>query len=144
MKQDDGGGTDRRGLGRMLRFLVGGGLNTAVTYGVYLALHLWLSYQLAFLIAYAAGIVFSYFFNSTVVFRRRMSWSGMLVFPLVYVVQYAISAVVLRGIVEYMNVPAWIAPLAVSVLLLPLTYVLTRLVVNRFNPAGAGAPAADQ
>lgn len=129
---------DRPGLARVLRFLLGGGLNTAVTYGVYLVLHQMLSYQLAFLIAYATGILFAYFYNSTVVFKRRMSWSGMLAFPVVYLVQYAISALVLGGIVEYTRVPSWIAPLLVSVLTLPLTYVLTKLVVNRFNPGSAG------
>ncbi|WP_305820955.1 GtrA family protein [Massilia brevitalea] len=124
----------RAGMLRVLRFLVGGGLNTAVTYLVYLALHAVLSYQLAFFIAYAAGIVFSYFFNSTVVFKRRMSWHGMVVFPLVYLVQYGVSALVLGLLVEHTALPSWIAPLLVSVITLPLTFVLTRLVVNRFNP----------
>jgi putative flippase GtrA len=140
-KGSDGPG--RSGLGRVLRFLVGGGLNTAVTYLVYLALHQVLNYQLAFLIAYAAGIVFSYFFNSKVVFQRRMTWTGMLVFPLVYLVQYAVSALVLGAIVEYTAVPSWVAPLLVSVLTLPLTFVLTRFVVNRFNPLEGDLRRAD-
>lgn len=131
---DDGSLARRAGILRALRFLVGGGLNTAVTYLVYLALHVVLSYQLAFFIAYAAGIVFSYFFNSTVVFKRRMSWSGMGVFPLVYLVQYGVSALVLGAIVEHTVMPSWIAPLLVSVVTLPLTFVMTRFVVNRFNP----------
>jgi putative flippase GtrA len=120
-------------LRRLVGFVIGGGLNTAVTYLVYLALHFSLSYQLAYFLAYAVGIVFSYCFNSKVVFQKAMSWQGMLAFPAVYVVQYAVSAVALAIIVERIAVPAWIAPLLVSVLTLPLTYVLTRLVVNRFN-----------
>lgn len=139
--QHPDGARKRPDLGRVLRFVIGGGLNTAVTYGVYLALHTVFDYQLAFLIAYAAGIVFSYFFNSAVVFRRRMTWTGMLVFPLVYLVQYGVSALVLGALVEYTTVPSWIAPLLVSVLTLPLTFVLTRLVVNRFNPPDGGAAA---
>jgi putative flippase GtrA len=133
-----------RGFGRIVRFVVGGGLNTAVTYCVYLLLHQVLSYQRAYLIAYAAGIVFSYFFNSTVVFKRRMSWSGMLVFPLVYLVQYAISALALGAIVEYSPVSSKLAPLVVSVLTLPVTFVLTRFVLGRFNGSDRAAYSASE
>jgi putative flippase GtrA len=118
---------------RVARFLIGGGLNTAVSYLAYLALHRYLSYQLAYLIAYAFGIVFSYSFNSKVVFQKAMSWRGMLAFPAVYVVQYAVSASVLALFVERIGVPAWSAALLVIVLTLPLSYFLTRFVVHRFN-----------
>lgn len=118
---------------RLARFIVGGGLNTGVTYLIYLALHIRLSYQLAYLVAYLAGIAFSYCFNSIFVFRKNMSWGGALVFPAVYAIQYAVSAMVLGIIVEQTPVSAWAAPLIVSVLTLPLTYVLTKLVVDRFN-----------
>ena len=122
-------------LRRLVSFVIGGGLNTGVTYLIYLLLHLQLrlSYQLAYLLAYAAGIAFSYCFNSKVVFKKRMSWRGLLVFPAVYVVQYAVSALALALIVERGLMPEWAAPLLVAVLTLPLTYVLTKLVVNRFN-----------
>lgn len=118
---------------QLASFVIGGAFNTGVTYLCYLGLHMLLSYQVAYLLAYAAGIVFSYCFNSLVVFRRPMSWRGLMAFPAVYLVQYAVSALILALIVEQFGVPAWWAPLAVSVLMLPLTYVLTRFVLNRFN-----------
>lgn len=123
----------RARLRRIAGFVIGGGFNTGVTYVIYVVLHQVLRYQVAYLLAYAAGIVFSYVFNSLVVFRRPMSWRGMLAFPAVYVVQYLVSAAVLALIVEWLGVPAWWAPLMVSVLMLPLTYVLTRFVLTRFN-----------
>lgn len=127
------GGAPMTRTRRLLSFVIGGGLNTAITYLLYLALHLVLSYQLAFFLAYAAGVVFAYCFNSKVVFRKAMSWQGMLVFPAVYVVQYAVSALALALLVERIAVAQWLAPLLVSVLTLPLTYLMTRFVVNRFN-----------
>lgn len=123
----------RARLRRIAGFVIGGACNTGVTYLIYLALHLVLNYQLAYLLAYAAGIVFSYVFNSLVVFRRPMSWRGLMAFPAVYIVQYLVSAGVLALIVETIKVPAWWAPLLVSVLMLPLTYLLTRFVLTRFN-----------
>lgn len=123
----------RARLRRIAGFVIGGALNTAVTYLIYLALHQVLRYQLAYLLAYAAGIAFSYVFNSLVVFLRPMSWRGMLAFPAVYVVQYLASAGVLALIVEGFGVPAWWAPLLVSALMVPLTYLLARFVLTRFN-----------
>lgn len=123
----------RARLRRIAVFVIGGALNTAVTYLIYLVLQEVLRYQFAYLLAYAAGIAFSYVFNSLVVFRRPMSWRGMLAFPAVYVIQYLVSAGVLALIVEGFGVPAWWAPLLVSLLMLPLTYLLTRFVLTRFN-----------
>jgi putative flippase GtrA len=118
---------------RIAGFVVGGGLNTAVTYLLYLALHLQLGYHLAFLLAYMAGILFSYWFNSTFVFKKAMSWRGLLAFPLVYVVQYAVSALVLVLLVEQGGVAEWLAPLLVSAIMLPLTYVMVKFVLHRYN-----------
>jgi putative flippase GtrA len=118
---------------RIASFVIGGALNTGVTYLIYLTLHLVLSYQVAYLLAYAAGVVFSYVFNSSIVFHRSMSWRGLLAFPAVYVVQYLVSAGVLALFVESFGVPAWWAPLLVSFLMLPLTYSLMRFVLKRFN-----------
>ncbi len=132
-----GTGSDVAGTGararRLIGFVVGGGLNTGVTYLVYFVLHLKLSYQVAYFIAYVAGILFSYFFNSKVVFKKQMTWTGLLVFPAVYLVQYLISALALAAIVEWAGMDPWFAPLVVSVLTLPLTYIMARFVLQRFN-----------
>ena len=59
---------------RWALFLVGGGLNTAITFIIYLIASRFASYQLAYGAGYVAGIVFSYFFNATFVFRTRLSF----------------------------------------------------------------------
>jgi putative flippase GtrA len=127
------GESRRARVRRIAGFIIGGGLNTGVTYLIYLALHRVLSYQVAYLIAYGAGVLFSYVFNSSVVFHRSMTWRGLLAFPAVYVVQYLASAGVLALFVESFGVPAWWAPLLVSILMLPLTYSMMRFVLTRFN-----------
>lgn len=115
---------------RWLRFVAGGVANTAFSYGVYLLLQLVLAYQVAYLLAYAAGIVFAYWFNARHVFHAPMSWRGLFAYPLVYVVQYAGSALLLYALVERAGAaPAW-APLAVTVVMLPLTYTMNRFVLT--------------
>lgn len=128
-------------LARWARFVVGGVINTGFGYGLYLLLALALPYPLAYLLAYAAGVVFSYWFNAVVVFRVPLSWAGFLAFPLVYAVQYLISAALLGLLVEWLQVPHKLAPLAVAACMVPLSYVISKLVLAwsaRRSAAAAG------
>lgn len=116
---------------RWLRFILGGGINTAFTYGVYLALNRAIDYQWAYLIAYALGIVFAYWFNARLVFRAPLSWNGLLAYPLVYVIQYGISAITLVILIEHLGIPQALAPLVVTAAMLPVTYVMSKLIIKR-------------
>lgn len=115
---------------RWVRFLVGGAVNTGVTYGLYFLLQKGLHYQLAYGIAYGFGVVFSYWFNAVVVFDAPLSWKGLFTYPVVYIVQYLVSALFLSLIVEVLAVPSQIGPLLVVILMIPLTYVMSRWVLR--------------
>jgi putative flippase GtrA len=115
---------------RWLRFLAGGGINTAFTYAVYLGLNRVMPYQAAYFIAFALGIVFAYWFNAVVVFRVPLSWKGLFSYPVVYVVQYVASAFLLGGLVEVLGIKQSLAPLVVSVVMVPVTYVMSRFVIG--------------
>nr|WP_225927323.1 GtrA family protein [Pseudomonas ekonensis] len=115
---------------RWISFLIGGGLNTGLTYGLYLLLSVWIDYQIAYAIAYAAGIVFAYFFNAKVVFKVQQSWSGMLVYPTIYLVQYLLGALLLNLLVEHLHLHKAIAPILVIALLLPCSYLLNKFVLK--------------
>lgn len=60
-----------------------------------------------------------------------MSWGGFLTYPMVYVIQYSISALALGFIVEKIGIPESVAPILVAVITLPLTYLLSKEVINR-------------
>jgi putative flippase GtrA len=111
---------------RWFRFLAGGGLNTIVTYALYLGINQILSYQISYLIAYVTGIVFSYCLNAIFVFRVQLSWKGLFTFPLVYIFQYVASAILLGAMVEFGSINAKIAPLFVLVIMIPVTYSLVK------------------
>jgi putative flippase GtrA len=110
------------------RFLIGGAINTAGTYVVYLGLRTVVDYQWAFLAAYLLGIAFSYVFNALVVFRTQLRWASAVSFPFVYVLQYGASAGILALLVEGFGLDERIAPLIVTVAMIPLTYYLTRFI----------------
>ena len=115
---------------RPLRFLCGGAANTLLSWLLYLALVQVLPYQWAYLGAYVAGIVFAYWVNATFVFRVALSWRGLFAYPAVYVVQYLAAAVLLEVLVRFAGAAPAYAPLAVTAILLPLTYLMNKLVLR--------------
>lgn len=115
---------------RWISFLIGGGLNTGLTYCLYLLLSYLIDYQIAYAIAYVAGIVFAYFFNSKVVFKVEHSLIGMLVYPTIYLVQYIFGALLLNLLVEHLHLHKAIAPILVILLLLPSSYLLNKIVLK--------------
>ncbi len=120
----------RRWGGEVLRFLIGGASTTLVSYAAYLLLLPHFSYLVAYSIAYAIGIGWSYFANTLFVFRRRPSVKRALAFPLVYAIQYLAGTALLVVLVDGLHVGQHIAPLAVVILTLPVTYVLSRWIIT--------------
>lgn len=114
-----------------LQFIGGGALNTGFTYGLYFLLQMFLNYQVAYGIAYAAGILFSYWFNSVVVFRTELNTGTLVRYPLVYLVQYAAGALLLGTLVEVVGISSRFAPLLVTVLMIPATFVMSRWIILR-------------
>ena len=121
----------RKSFADLIKFVVGGGINTAFTYGLYLGLQVIMPYQVAYALAFATGIVFSYWFNATIVFKTPISWKGAFSFPLVYLAQYLLSAVLLSVFVEQLGIAQSIAPLIVIIVTIPITFVLTRWFLRR-------------
>jgi putative flippase GtrA len=117
-------------IDRWLCFLTGGAVNTAFSYTVYLFLKIIMAYQWAYFIAYALGVVFAYWFNASWVFRVPISWRGLLSYPIVYVIQYLISALFLGALIEKWGVSVNLAPFYVIVALLPITYLMNRVVLT--------------
>ena len=115
---------------RWASFLAGGFLNTLLTYGIYLLLNMYISYQKSYVIAYITGIVFSYLFNAQIVFNVKKSWKGLMAYPLVYLLQYILAALMLSLMVERLGIPKEIAPLLIIVLLLPVTYLLSKIILK--------------
>ena len=113
------------------RFLVAGAINTASTVALYVVLLAFVSHALAYSVAFAAGVVISYLLNRTFVFRSRGGFDTVLLFPLVYLVQYLVGLGVVLVWVDVLHLPASVASLVAVVVTIPLTYVLARWVFLR-------------
>lgn len=114
----------------ILRFLIGGVINTGVSYSCYLLLKMVFTYQFSYALSYVIGILFSYCFNAKVVFSVPISWRGFFAYPLVYVVQYLLSALMLEGIVVKLSIKDSLAPLLVTVIMVPVTFSISKAILT--------------
>lgn len=119
------------------RFLIAGGANTLLGYGLYLLLNLALDYRIAYTLSYVAGIGISFVLNSLYVFRQPLRWQHLAVYPLVYVLQYAAGLATVWLFVSVMGWPEALAPWAAVAASLPLTFIATRFVLRKRPDAAA-------
>ncbi|WP_188248455.1 GtrA family protein [Stenotrophomonas maltophilia] len=120
----------RASLPTIARFLAGGVLNTGSTFVLYWLLLLVVEYRAAYAISFAAGILLSYLINTRFVFRTSHSLRKVILFPLVYLAGYFAGAIVLQFSVVHLGVDTRIAPLLSVCATLPLTYVLSKLILT--------------
>jgi putative flippase GtrA len=113
------------------RFVAVGILNTGLGYILYLVVLLVLPYNLAYTISYIIGIFIAYYLNSLLVFRQPLSARKALQYPLVYVVQYLLGIMLLGKLVQGLSLPAWIGPLIVVMVTLPVTFIISRIIIKR-------------
>ncbi|OUM07340.1 hypothetical protein BW686_10485 [Pseudomonas syringae] len=109
------------------RFLMSGGFNTALTYGIYLILLMFLSYKTSYTISYATGILLAYVLNRFFVFKSHQGLRSVILLPLIYAIQYGLSLVILWCWVEKLKFDERLAPLAAIALTLPVTFALSKL-----------------
>jgi putative flippase GtrA len=77
------------------------------------------------------GIVFSYLFNSVIVFKVKASIKGLITYPVVYLIQYLTTAVFLALFVESGLASETIAPLLAIGLTIPITYLAAKFFIVR-------------
>jgi len=108
------------------RFVLAGGVNTAITYGLYLALLPFLPYQASYTAAYVVGIVIAYLFNRNLVFLSHRGVRSVVLLPVVYLAQYLVSLLVLWLWIDRAGLSARLGPIIVIAVTVPLTYLLSR------------------
>src|SRR5258708_5613028 len=104
------------------RFLGVGLLNTILTYLLYLALLLMLSYPVAYTVSFAVGIAFAAVANAGLVFRTRLGLRSALRFTAVYFANYAAGMSIVIGLVDWAHISTALAPLAATIVLFPLNF----------------------
>jgi putative flippase GtrA len=120
--------------GTIPRFLATGGLNTAVTYLVYLSLLGVIGYRGAFTVAFVGGVILSYGLNAVFVFGRPLQRRTFLAFSLTYVAQYLLGLLLLSVLIDGLGVPAKVAPILSVLVTASLTYLASRVIFRAGPP----------
>lgn len=118
-------------LKRVRIFFLGGVANTALTLGACFLLGAVTDYRSAFVIAYAGGIVFAYFFNCVLVFQRPVSLKSFLVYPLTYIFQFLFGLICMEVLIRGMSVRESFAPVIAAACTFPVSFLLNKLTLHR-------------
>lgn len=114
---------------QMFGFAMTGILSTLIMFGLYVMLYQLMNYQYAYLIAYTISVIALYFMNMFV-FKGIMSLHTFLEFPLIYLLQYVLGAAALEFMV-WLGFSVTYTPLLVVIVLLPITFLLNRIVFSK-------------
>lgn len=110
------------------RFVVAGGINTVLTYALYLFLLPSTGYAIAYTISYAAGIGLALLLHARYVFNAAITPRSMVLYPLFYLGQYLLGLAVVSAAVKWFGIAPEYA-LAISIAInVPLMFMLSRWV----------------
>ncbi|WP_368194659.1 GtrA family protein [Aeromonas sp. R2-2] len=117
-----------------IRFIIAGSTNTAISYLIYLILLTQLSYTWSYTISYICGILISYFMGRKFIFKEHNGILTILTIPFIYITQYLFGMVIIWLWIDTLGMPIYLAPVLVTILSLPMTYIMTRIafVKNKF------------
>ena len=127
----------RTQLFQVVKFAVVGVINTGTFYALYLVLHTWLPYYPAFVIAFLASMVGSFFLNTYITYRTRPTWRKFLLFPLTNLTNFVVTSVGVFVLVEWWDVGERIAPLLAAAAAIPVTFLLSRRILAHRDTAAA-------
>lgn len=110
-------------------FVIFGLINTGATYFLYLLLLNFMHYQIAYFLVYTFGIILAYDLNSRFVFRVKITARKSFYYPLIYIVQYMIGALLSYILVDLCEVPSRWSLLIVITILVPISYLLNKMIL---------------
>ena len=109
-----------------VRYVLAGVANTGLSYGLFLLLLAWLTYHVAYAIAYIAGIGFQFLLHTCFVYRVSPTVARLRGYPVIHVLLYGFGATLLHVLVNMLYVnPRW-AALIVIFASIPVGFLLTR------------------
>jgi putative flippase GtrA len=116
------------------KYIIAGGINTVVTYFIYLGFLLVMPYPWAYSITYGIGIVLGYILNAKWVFGAGSSLQTAVIYPLSYGINYILGVSMLWFMVEIIHLPKQIAPIIGLVISVPFMYIFTKAIFKKKHP----------
>ena len=116
----------------IIRFCIVGGLATAVHYGIYLLLQLWIWTWLAYTIGYVLSFLMNYMLTNYFTFRTKPSVQNGIGFVISHAVNYGLHIGLLELFLWLGVSDVW-APIPVYCIVIPVNFLLVRFVFKNLN-----------
>ncbi|HDP5831914.1 TPA: flippase GtxA [Staphylococcus aureus] len=119
----------------ILKFIIVGGINTLNYYVVYLLLLklLHIEYMISHITGFIVAFVISYYLNCYFVYKVKPTWRKFISFPITQIVNVSLQTVLLYVFVSWLNLPAEIAPFAGLIIMIPITFILSKWILKDSN-----------
>ena len=121
---------DKKKLGEIVRFIVVGGLATAIQYGIYLLMLLWLQPLLSNTIGYFVSFTFNYIASTRYTFRVKSTTKRGLGFVFSHIVNYLLQTLTLHAFLM-LGLDKKIAMIPMFAICVPINFVLVRFFLHR-------------
>lgn len=124
-------------LGQGARFLVIGGFNFGVTYGLYCLLVFWWHPQLAWLTVFCIGLAMGFYLHTRVVFHGQLGHRKAIGYALMQLGLYALSSAVIHLAISRFGLGPRLAGAIAIVVNVPISFLLSRRILSD-APLAAG------
>jgi len=122
-----------------VRFLIVGGANTAVTYGVYCVLVFWISAHAAWLIVYLLGMAIGYVGHSRLVFSSDLRFRRAAAYTLLQVSMFGLSSSIIYWVHTVLGHGPRVAAGAAILVSVPISFLVSRKIMRSRNSEAAVA-----
>jgi putative flippase GtrA len=119
----------------LLAFLVVGVSNTVLTYVTYLGLLQLVDYRWAYTGAFIVGLLYTGLLNIRVTFAHHPTLLAFVVFAIYYMLYWILNLSLLHLLVDGLGIDERFGPLLLLPIMIPINFVVTRLIVHRFARA---------
>lgn len=116
-------------FGEIIRYGIVGGIATAIHYGVYALLQLWLSVNIAYTCGYIVSLGCNFILSARFTFKKSPSLPKAGGFVASHLINYLLH-IGLLNLFLYCGVSQMLSPLLVFCIVIPVNFILVRFVFN--------------
>lgn len=113
----------------IIRFGIVGIVATAVHYGIYLILKMWIQVSVAYTIGYVLSFLVNFWLSNVFTFRTKPSWKNGFGFGVSHIINYVLH-IVLLNIFIWLGMSSTWAPIPVLLIVVPVNFLLVRMVLR--------------
>lgn len=113
-----------------LRFLVVGGINTGITYGLYCVLVYWWHPQLAWLTVFLLGLALGFYGHTRLVFNGRLGHRKAVGYTLLQLLLYGLSSSLIFSAMHLGGLGPRAAAAVAIAINVPISFLLSRRILS--------------